>query len=230
MTQRLLALDTTTEACSVAAGEGAVAASRWLRLPRGQSREIIPMIDAVLAELGWSRASLDVLACCRGPGSFTGVRISTGVAQGLAQGLDCPVIPVSTLATLAEGAFARAAADRVLAAIDARKGEVYWGAFQPGETGPEALTTETVGAPETVELPAQQGRWVGVGTGYGAYPDALGNRLTGLASIDGEALPDAADLWRIARRLADAGCLGAPADAVPEYLRNRVADPPPANP
>lgn len=226
MTRRLLALDTTTEACSVAAGEDDVAAHRWQRLPRGQSREILPMIDAVLGELGWARSSLDAIACCRGPGSFTGVRISTGVAQGLALGLECPVIPVSTLATLAEGAFAHKTADAVLAAIDARKAEVYWAAFQPGEAGPEPLTREAVTAPEAVELPACSGSWVGVGTGFAAYPEALANRLTTLAGVDGAALPDAADLWRIARRLADRGHVGQPADAVPVYLRNQVADPP----
>lgn len=230
MAHRLLALDTTTEACSVAAGEEAAAASCWQQLRQGQSREIIPMIDAVLAELGWARSSIDAIACCRGPGSFTGVRISTGVAQGLALGLDRPVIPVSTLATLAEGAFAAHAADRVIPAIDARKGEVYWAAFRPSPVAPEPVLPEAVTKPEAVALPADTDGWVAVGTGFAAYPEALTARLRGVVSHDVAALPDARHLWRIACRLAARGDLAQPADAVAVYLRDQVADPPRTSP
>jgi len=223
LSHRLLALDTTTPACSVAAGEASPLAWRWEHLPQGHSDRLLGMIEAVLAELGWARSSLDAVACCRGPGSFTGVRISTGVAQGLALGLGVPVIPVSTLATLAASAFADGES-HVLVASDARKGEVYWAAF---ERGPTMLTAERVAPPSEVRLPTVAGAvWCGVGTGFSAYPEVLQAPATAIARIHARELPDARYCWSIARAWMDAGSDTDPSDAVPVYLRDNVADKP----
>ncbi|WP_268580446.1 tRNA (adenosine(37)-N6)-threonylcarbamoyltransferase complex dimerization subunit type 1 TsaB, partial [Escherichia coli] len=98
--------------------------------PREHTQRILPMVQQVLAESGLALNQLDALAFGRGPGSFTGVRIGIGIAQGLALGADLPMIGVSTLQTMAQGAWRVSGAERVLAAIDARMGEVYWGQFE----------------------------------------------------------------------------------------------------
>jgi tRNA threonylcarbamoyladenosine biosynthesis protein TsaB len=181
------------------------------------------MIEAVLAELGWARSSLDAVACCRGPGSFTGVRISTGVAQGLALGLGVPVVPVSTLATLAASAI-DAGEGHVLAALDARKGEVYWAAFEPG---PSPLTAERVTPPSAVVAPIVEGAgWCGVGTGFSAYSEALRAAVPAIARIHDRELPDARYCWSIARGVLASGTPAEPGEAVPVYLRDNVADKP----
>jgi len=222
---RLLALDTTTTACSVAIGDDTALACRWDHLPQRHSDQILAMVDSALAELGWKRDSLDAVACCRGPGSFTGVRVSAGVAQGLALGLDIPVVPVSTLATVAASAMAGGERN-ALVAMDARKGEVYWAAFEAGSDSPIALTPERVTPPSEVCLPASEGgAWCGAGTGFSAYPQALRDSLA-IEHMHPQELPDARHCWSIARSLAVAGELGSAADAVPVYLRDDVADRP----
>lgn len=229
MSIRILALDTTTEACSVAVGERGVLGGRWERLPRGHSARLLPMVDEVLDEAGWTRSQVDVIAFCRGPGSFTGVRISAGAAQGLAMGLDRPVVPVSTLRAIAQGVMAtRGDVRRVAAAIDARMGEVYYGPFVRGAAGlAEASAPERVCAPEAVSLAPASDDWFGAGTGFGARESRLAERLAGdLAGVDPERLPDAADLVPIARAEAAAGRLLPPEAATPVYLRNRVAERP----
>jgi len=222
---RILALDTTTEACSVALGQDGVVARRWLRLPRGHSSRILPLVEEVLGEAGWSRSQIDVIAFCRGPGSFTGVRIAAGVVQGLALGLDRPVVPLSTLRTIAQGAMDVGPGTAVAAAIDARMGEVYFGAFVRGDGGlAEAVTEEVVCAPEAVRLPKPDaGPWYGAGTGFTAYPGLLADRLAG---VDPDRLPDVADVIAIARAETEAGRAMPAEAATPVYLRNRVAERP----
>ncbi len=220
MVDVILALDTTTEACSAPLGAGGGVVGRWERIPGGHSERILPMIEELLAEAGLPRSAVDAIAFCRGPGSFTGVRIGTGVAQGLALALDRPLLPVSTLATLAAGAIRRDGADRVIAAIDARMGQVYVGAFRRDSAGLAApADQERVAAPATVALP-DAGTWLGVGTGFGAYADLLGGRCR---VLDGERLPDARDALPLALDLLARGGAVGPEAAVPVYLRDRVA-------
>ena len=120
----LLSIDTATEACSVAlSGTGDTILERYQIKPRGHSNLVLTMTEDVLLEAGISRHDLDGIAFDSGPGSFTGIRIGLGVAQGLALALDLPLLGVSSLMALAEGSGVNA----VLPAIDARMGEVYWG-------------------------------------------------------------------------------------------------------
>ena len=146
---KILALDTSTDACSVALSVDALVCERFERGQKHSSR-ILSMVDEVLAESGLSLTQLDALAFGRGPGSFTGLRIGTGVVQGLGFGADLPVVPVSSLATLAQGQDARC----VLAAFDGRMSQVYWGAYLSNADGlVELRGREQVLAPCDVPLP-----------------------------------------------------------------------------
>lgn len=127
MSTRILAIDTATEACSVALYNQGETLAHFELCAREHTQRILPLVQQILAEAGLSLKQLDALAFGRGPGSFTGVRIGIGIAQGLSLGAELPLLPVSTLQTMAQGAYRQTGADRVLAAIDARMGEVYWG-------------------------------------------------------------------------------------------------------
>lgn len=238
---RLLAIETSTEACSVAVLVDGAVRERFELAPRRHAELVLPWAEALLAEAGLRRSALDAIAVGRGPGAFTGVRLGISIAQGIALALDRPLLPVSTLAVLALGGLlgagddaARGGADsrpggRVLAAIDARMGEVYAGAFVASGEGLRALGPEAVAGPEAIALPeaavpSGEGGWIGVGTGFAAADGVLARRLEpALASVDPAALPRAADLARLGALAFAAGEAVAPELAEPAYLRNNVA-------
>jgi tRNA threonylcarbamoyladenosine biosynthesis protein TsaB len=219
---RVLAIDTSTEALSVALRDGESTIERGLETARGHAEQILSLIDAVLGEAGVSLSQLDGIAAGVGPGSFTGVRISVAVAQGLSYGAALPVVPVTSLEALAFAAI-ESGADRVIACLDARMGEIYWGCFaaEP-ERGLRALGSLEVSVAGLVRLPSAD-RYRGVGRGFTAYPE-----LAGLLGVDVDAraaaaLPNAAEMASLgARRLAAGGGLD-PADLKPEYVRDKVA-------
>ena len=180
------------------------------------------MVDAVLAEAGIALSGLDGIAASVGPGSFTGVRISVSVAQGLAFGATLPVIPVTTLEALALAGL-RHGTSRALACLDARMGEVYWGCFAAdARRGVIALDALRVGPPAEVRWPAP-GTYRGIGAGFAAHP-----KLAALAGLeldpgDAGALPEALHMARLgALRLSAGEGLDA-AQLQPEYLRDKVA-------
>ena len=222
MRMRLLALDTSTEACSVALLTGRASIERSREVGRGHGEEILGMVDDVLGEARLSLGQLDGIAAGVGPGSFTGVRISVAVAQGLAFGAGLAVVPVTTLEALALRAHEEGA-ERVLACLDARMGELYWGCFAAhAAEGVVALGAPAVSAARDVRL-AGAGRYRGIGRGFAAYPE-----LGAIAGL--ELPPDAAGLLPRAREMALLGALrlragGAvqPADLQPQYLRDKVA-------
>ncbi|MFA7617771.1 MAG: tRNA (adenosine(37)-N6)-threonylcarbamoyltransferase complex dimerization subunit type 1 TsaB [Thiohalomonadaceae bacterium] len=215
----ILAIETATEACSAALYLNGDVLSRHQIAPRGHADLILAMCDALLAEAGVAKRALDAVAFGRGPGSFTGVRIATGVAQGIAFALELPVVPVSTLATLAQGALRERGWTRVLAAIDARMGEVYWAPFKASASGlVEPAGDERVSAPDTVVLP-NDGSWCGAGTGWSAYEARLPAQVV---ERDGERLPHAHDLALLAAAAYERGAYVTAAAAVPVYLRDDV--------
>ncbi|HEC20500.1 MAG TPA: tRNA (adenosine(37)-N6)-threonylcarbamoyltransferase complex dimerization subunit type 1 TsaB [Gammaproteobacteria bacterium] len=216
---KLLAIDTATDACSAALSIDGEIRERFEVAPRAHTELILPMIDELMAEAGLVIGQLDALAFGRGPGAFTGVRIAVGVAQGIAFAADLPVVPVSTLAALAQGAEA----DKVLAALDARMDEVYWGAYMRNGAGlMEAVGEEHVSAPEQVPLPPGDA-WQGVGEGWAAYETALMQRCAGqVGAWDAKALPRARDVVRLGEAAAGDGRLLAAEQALPVYLRDKV--------
>ena len=230
---KLLAFELATEACSVALWIDGEVRERFEVAPRRHAELALPWADALLAEAGVAKSQLDAIALGRGPGAFTGVRLAIAIGQGIALALDRPIVPVSTLAALAaslplplagEGRGEGMPAPRVLAAIDARMDEVYSAAFELRGGDAIALDSETVGAPDTVQVPDGGDGWHGVGTGFGACDGALRDRFAGrLQSIDATALPHAADVARLAAVSFERGEAIAPERVEPAYLRNNVA-------
>jgi tRNA threonylcarbamoyladenosine biosynthesis protein TsaB len=218
----LLALDTSTESCSAALLCGDSLLERSELAPRRHAELILPMIDSLLAEAGLSRRRLDGIAVGRGPGAFTGVRLGVSVAQGLALGLDIPVVPVSSLAALAQDVPASDAA--ILAVIDARMGEIYTGTFRRAADGlVEALGEESVDRAEKLILP-QSKQWSVIGSGWDAYRDVLAARLPSAPQwADGARYPQARQIARLAQPQFAAGRGVSPEYALPVYLRDKVA-------
>jgi len=217
---KLLAIETATEACSVALWVDGDVRERFEIAPRRHAELVLPWADALFGEAGMAKSQLDAIAVGRGPGAFTGVRLAIAIAQGIALALDRPVIAVSTLAALAT----EANGERTLAAIDARMGEVYFGAFARDADGlVTAIGAEQLARPDAVVLP--DGRdWIGVGTGFAADDGMLVKTLDGrLLRHDATALPHAADLVRLAARAFENGEAVAPERIEPAYLRDKVA-------
>lgn len=216
---RLLAFETSTEACSVALYVDGAVLERFEVAPRRHTELVLPWAEALLAEAGVARSQLDAIAVGRGPGAFTGVRLAIAIAQGIALGLDLPVLPVSTLAALAM----QAGGERRIAAIDARMDEVYLGTFAREGDGLVALAQETVVRPDVAVVPAGDG-WHGAGTGFAAVEGVLQLRLHGrLAAVDAQALPHAADVARLAAPAFARGEGMAAERIEPAYLRDNVA-------
>jgi tRNA threonylcarbamoyladenosine biosynthesis protein TsaB len=219
---RVLALDTSTEACSVALLTNAGIISRFDEVGRAHAERILSMVDAVLREAQLRLVDLDGIAAGVGPGAFTGVRISVAVAQGLAFGAGLPVVPVTTLEALALQAIQKGAR-HVLACLDARMGEVYWGCFVPHATHAIAASGPLrVGPAADVSVP-DAASYRGIGRGFAAYPQLAAIPGLELDSRDSHALPDARKMARIgAVRLGAGGGIDA-ADLTPQYVRDKVA-------
>ena len=218
---KLIALETSTEACSVAVLDEDVLIERFEVAPRRHAELTLPWAEALLAEAGLARKELNAVAVGRGPGAFTGVRLGVSLAQGMALALDIPAIAVSTLAALAMRA-PMVDGQRILAAIDARMGEVYWATFEVRDGLPQPLGDERVGAPESVEIVGDG--WHGVGTGFAAQEGQLAWQLEPqMVQVDAEALPHAADIARLAEAAHARGEAVAPERLEPAYLRNQVA-------
>ena len=223
MSSRILAVDTATEACSVALLCDGEIISRFAISPREHTQKVLPMISEVLAEAEMSLNQLDALAFGRGPGSFTGVRIGVGIAQGLALGADLPMIGVSSLMTLAQGAFRVSGQSHVLTAIDARMSEIYCAKYQRTVEGFwQGEETEAVLIPDDFKdnFASLTGSWGHAGTGWQAYPQLLVDDP--LITDCMVTLPDAQDMLPIAAQLWLTGKVIAVENVEPTYLRNEI--------
>ncbi|MGH8493439.1 MAG: tRNA (adenosine(37)-N6)-threonylcarbamoyltransferase complex dimerization subunit type 1 TsaB [Moraxellaceae bacterium] len=215
---KLLALETSTEACSVALHHEGRIFSRFRHAPRLQTELLLPMIDEVLVEAGLALKDIEVLAYSRGPGAFTGVRIAAAAVQALAFARDVPVIAVSSLQTLAQSAWRVHGATRVLAVFDARMDEVYAGAYALQDGLMQALDSDHLCAP--ANLPEKlRGEFFAAGNGVAVHEAVLREQCQFLGS-DAELFPQAEDIVPLA--LA-AQATAQPAElALPVYLRDEV--------
>lgn len=213
------AIETSSEWCSVALWAGGEIAAIERRAGNRHGELVLPMLERLLAQRGLSARALDAVAFGAGPGAFTGLRIACGVAQGLALARGIPVLGVSTLETVAE----ESGAPRAVVCLDARMHEVYYAALERGPRGwREAIEAQCV-APAAAPLPPG-GNWVGCGSGFAQYGEALGARLgAALVRVSAEAHPSAVALARLAAPRLAAGQGVDAALAAPRYLRDKVA-------
>jgi tRNA threonylcarbamoyladenosine biosynthesis protein TsaB len=218
---RILALDASTEWCSVAVGDGKTWHCRDELAGQMHSERALPMVQQALAEAGWALCDLDGIAFGAGPGSFTGVRIGCGVAQGLALGADLPVLPVPTLEALAQEAHRTRGWANVVACLDARMREVYVAAYARSGDAWRESAASAVTPPAEVRRPSDDEPWCGAGNGFAAYP-ALAVDLA-LAHVAADARPTAQSIGELALPRFVAGKGLAAADAAPMYVRHRVA-------
>ncbi len=221
MSEKILVIDTATENCSAALYHNGQITETSVEAPREHSQRILPMVDSLLQEAGLALTDLDAIAFGRGPGSFTGIRIGTAMMQGLALGADLPVLPISNLAAMAQGAIAQGATE-VVAAIDARMGEVYFGHFLARDGLAQCQGEEQVLAPDALLAQWQLGPAVtAVGTGFETYPQlAAADNLTLNPACR---LPTAAMMVPLALQLWRDGGARPVTEVEPVYLRNTVA-------
>ncbi len=217
---KILAFDTSTHWLSVACGHG----SRWFtraeRAGEAHSERLLPLVDAALEDAGWKLGDLDGIAFGAGPGSFTGVRIACGVAQGLAMGGGLPVVAVPTLAALAQAAWKTHGATRVFACLDARMREVYVAAYSRDGGKWQEVLAPAVLKPVDVALPDESG-WFGAGDGFTVWPELAAR--PGMTTVDALATPDAIAIAELALPRFLAGEAVPAAQARPLYVRHHVA-------
>ena len=220
---KILAFDTSSEYCSVALllerdilGEEVLAGQRHSEL-------VLPMVSRILDESGLTLAQLDGIAFGSGPGSFTGLRIACGIAQGLAFGAGLPVIGIGTLEALAQ----QAGGTRVIAALDARMHEIYHAAYRKVLDEWQAVSEPTLCLPQEappIQIQMQEQDWTGCGSGFDMYPEVLRTRYEGyLNHIISGVRPDARAMAQLAAPRFARGQGVDPADAAPLYIRNKVA-------
>lgn len=215
----LLALDTSTEYCSLALLIEGETLSRHVLAGQKHSEMVLALVDELLAEGGVGLRNLDGIAFGSGPGSFTGLRIACGVAQGLAFGADLPVAGISTLLALAEGS----GADKVVACLDARMGEIYHGVYQRSNGHWEELSAPGLSTAADAPLPDGSG-WTGCGSGFAQYDEALALRYgQTLSAVQRSLFPKAEFIVRLAEPIFARGHGVPPDEALPVYIRDKVA-------
>jgi tRNA threonylcarbamoyladenosine biosynthesis protein TsaB len=219
---KLLAIDTVTEACSAALWQDGEVQERFEIAPRRHTSLILPMVQELLVDAGMSLRQLDAIAVDRGPGSFTGVRIGAGVVQGLAYAVDLPVIPVSSLATLAQAVWLKLHHKRVLALIDARMHEVYWARYELQAKEMVLAGEEQVSSLE--EVTRGNGAVCCVGSGSRQYQEQLQSQ-PGCQVLSDNAydFPRAAVLVGLAVTAYERKETVSADQLEPIYLRNQVA-------
>lgn len=216
----ILALDSTTEACSVALLSGQSVFEKFEIIGRGHAEHLLPMMNSLLQENNASLAEIDLFAYSAGPGSFTGIRIGAAMMQGLALARGCQLAAVSSLAALA-----RSQRGLVLSVIDARMDQVYHAMYRVADTGhPEQLTEAAVSSPGSIELP-EKAKITVVGTGWDRYQDEFAQMASAQRIITGveSQFPHAADIAMLAKYQLESNNVADPEDALPYYIRDKVA-------
>ncbi|URJ24286.1 tRNA (adenosine(37)-N6)-threonylcarbamoyltransferase complex dimerization subunit type 1 TsaB [Candidatus Blochmanniella camponoti] len=232
MSTRILAFDTTTELCSVAVMINHSIYDNKIIAPRSHSENILPMINQLLIEVGVALQSLDCIVFNRGPGSFAGIRIGVSVAQGLALGADLPLVEVSSLEVLAQGAWRIFSVKQVISTIDARMGELYWARYHRMSddscwirSDNESITKPEIIVKKIIYSGSQklQGNWALVGTGWNNYPILKCIRVPGVIGLKKSVMsPEAQDMLPLGICSWRNKIFINPNQVQPVYLRNVV--------
>lgn len=223
---KYLAIETATECCSVALFIDDEIISESEVAPHRHNDIVLPMCERVLAQAQLSLAQLDGIAFGRGPGAFTGVRLAASVTQGIALAQDLPVVPVSSLAALAQAAYSIQKASQVLSCIDARMQEIYFALYQLDENKiMQVLGEEQVSKPGLIDVKIEE-HCVGCGSGWKAYAEALLERCGRDIAFDAAATPQAEYVAMLAKQHFDRGETISATEAVPVYVRDNVAKKP----
>ena len=218
---KLLALETATAACSTALWLNGEITQRFKIVPQKHSDIVLDLVDELLSDAGINLRNLDAITFGSGPGSFIGVRIATGVAQGIAYGIDLPVIPVSTLQALAQAAYQKINNEQVIAGWDAQMDHIYWGMYKADARKiMQAITGDHVDRPGDIQC--FQGKWIGTGNAWPMYRSHLPSDFL---FIEKEIYPDAASIAVIADQKFKQGDILPPEKAEPTYIREKVAYP-----
>jgi len=217
---KILAIDTATEACSVALLANGTTQEIYEIVPRQHTERVLPMVDNLLKSNGILLSQLDAIAFNAGPGSFTGVRVGTSVAQGLAFSQNLPVIPVSSLAALAQLAFREQNKTRVLSVIDARMNEVYWAGYQLSDGIMTLSGEEKVSPVANIDI---AGEWHCQGSGWDSFFAELKQSTSvNITSFTEGCFPHAQDIVILAADLYKQKKTVSAEDAMPSYIRNEV--------
>jgi len=213
---KILAFDTSTELCSVALSCDDKIITLQKNAPKQHNELILPMIDELLQKAHLKLAQLDAIAFGCGPGSFTGIRLAASVAQGLAYGVNLPIIPVSTLQILAQTAYDQFSYSHALVVLDARMEQVYWGAYKIIDGLMEEVLADAIAVPSQISF-SQDGNWVGVGNGWKTYQAEL-QKTCCVTAIKDEVLPEARSIIKLAITSFSQHKTVAPQFALPVYL------------
>lgn len=216
---KILAIDTATEACSVALSLGDQPRTLFELCPQQHAQRILPMVDQLLSEAGISLQQLDGLAFGQGPGSFTGVRIATSIVQGFALATSLPVVGISTLASMAQACIMQRTVDRVAVAIDARMNEVYFACYENVQGFVQLVGQEEVLLPELVQQRLGNSVPTFAGTGWQAYP--LLNTLL-VDNMPTVLYPSAEAMLPLAEQQLIMGTGKRASQIEPSYVRNTV--------
>jgi tRNA threonylcarbamoyladenosine biosynthesis protein TsaB len=220
---KILALDTSTEYCSVALLHDGEILNQEILAEQRHSELILPMVKRTLGDAGLRLRQLDGIAFGSGPGSFTGLRIACGVTQGLALGADLPVIGVCTLEALAQEAWEKAMIAEVIAALDARMGEIYHAAYKRTEDGWLPVSEPALCLPQNAPV-VSGSNWTGCGSGFDIYGEILRSRYNGsIGHVISGLRPNARAIVQLAVAEFRKGSGIDPANAGPLYIRNKVA-------
>ena len=226
MTESILAIETSSETCSVALLHDDRIIERSSDIPRGHAKNLLPMIDELFNAAGIMAKDLDAIAVTNGPGAFTSIRIGVAVCQGLAAAVKCPVISLSSLAVLAYGAMKSSSAKSAIVALDARMNEVYLGVYQLNDRGlPTAIQPDIVCAPTEIVVSdeIQSLKPVSAGMGWPAYEQEMKTTFNSVQHHSVDLLfPRATDLLELARQLYAQGTVHDVRDLTPVYLRDKV--------
>ena len=217
----ILAIESSTDGCSVALRRGKEIWDRFVIAPRQHTDLLLPMMQEILAEAQLSLSALDAIAFGQGPGSFMGVRLATGVAQGLAFGIDRPVVPVSSLQALAQQGAETFSSKAIVAAWDARMNEIYWGCYVQDEKNIlQPFTKESVSAPKSIVLP-QGHPWILIGNAWQVYKTQL--NVLPPSSSSQLLYPRAREIAILGAFYFESGCMLSAEYAAPQYIREEVA-------